>query len=190
MDLLPERRMNMKTQLRAGNISISLLAVLALGVPLTACSGKKPAEAPTASSNTETADSKEATDDPKVAGVTIGPRIAEACGIAASDSYFDYNSSRVSPKADELLAAVATCFTTGPLAGKNMRVVGHADPRGDEEFNMALGGKRSDNIASALSKKGLPENQMEASSRGEIDARGSDEQSWAKDRKVELMLAE
>lgn len=120
--------------------------------------------------------------------VKVDPSIAQACGISEPEAYFEYNSSKVSGAADGVLQKLATCFTTGPLAGKTMGVVGHTDPRGDEEYNMALGGRRADNIKAALVKKGLPDRQMQTTSRGEMEATGSDEASWAKDRRVELTL--
>jgi peptidoglycan-associated lipoprotein len=153
------------------------------------CAQEKPAEAPAPAS--EPAPQKELPgQDPKQAEIQIEPKLAEACGITESDAYFSYNSAKVSSTADGLLAKLAECFTTGPLAGRTMGIVGHADPRGESEFNLTLGGQRSDNVSAALAGKGLPKGQMTTSSRGEIDATGQDEQTWAKDRKVEVFLVD
>jgi peptidoglycan-associated lipoprotein len=78
---------------------------------------------------------------------------------------------------------------TGPLKGRSMRLVGHADPRGNEEYNMALGGRRADNVASAIASAGMDSARMATSSRGKMDATGTDEAGWAKDRRVDIMLA-
>jgi peptidoglycan-associated lipoprotein len=155
------------------------------------CAQEKPAEAPVSETPSEPAPQNNFPGkDPAQSEVKIGPKIAEACGIKESDAYFSYNSAKVSSMADGLLAKLAECFTTGPLAGRTMKIVGHADPRGESEYNMTLGGRRSDNVSAALAKKGLPQGQMTTSSRGEIDATGEDEQGWAKDRKVEVFLAD
>lgn len=124
------------------------------------------------------------------ASIEISDRIRQACGITETDAYFDFDSAAVTPVADRVLAKLATCFTTGPLAGQGMKLVGHADPRGDSEYNMVLGGKRADHVSAALAKKGMGSEKMMATSRGEMDATGDDESSWARDRKVEVMLAE
>jgi peptidoglycan-associated lipoprotein len=68
--------------------------------------------------------------------------------------------------------------------------VGHADPRGDEEYNLALGGRRADAVADALAQRRLSRNQISTTSRGEMEASGTDEPSWAKDRRVDVTLAE
>ena len=129
-------------------------------------------------------------DSPNAASVSISDEIRRACGLADTDAFFDYDSSRVTPKADRVLTGLASCFTAGPLKGRGMKLVGHADPRGDSEYNLLLGGRRADHVGSALSKKGLQADRISSSSRGEMDARGKDESSWASDRRVEVMLAD
>ena len=69
-----------------------------------------------------------------------------------------------------------------------MRLVGHADPRGDEEYNMVLGGRRADNVKSAIVQAGLHSSKIATTSRGEMDATGTDEAGWEKDRRVDVML--
>jgi len=89
------------------------------------------------------------------------------------------------------LDALAACFSEGgAAAGEGMRLVGHADPRGTEEYNMALGQRRAGSVAGYLSGKGLGDDKLETSSRGEMDATGTDEATWAEDRKVMIFLAE
>lgn len=154
-----------------------------------ACS-KKPAETPASEpAPSEPTPSEAQGRDPGQATIEIDPDISSACGISAPEAYFAYNSAKLSGEADGVLQKLVTCFTTGPLAGKTMRLVGHTDPRGDEEYNLTLGGRRADNVKAALSKKGLPDGQMQTTSRGEMEATGSDESSWAKDRKVNIALA-
>jgi peptidoglycan-associated lipoprotein len=70
-----------------------------------------------------------------------------------------------------------------------MNLVGHADPRGEEEYNMVLGGRRADNVQHFLVSVGLPTGQAMTTSRGEMDATGTDEAGWAKDRRVDVVLA-
>lgn len=156
-----------------------------------ACSKEKPAETPEPAPAATPADDNNAPGkDPAQAQIRISPGIAEACGITDSNTFFAYNSAKVSSVSAGVFKQLADCFTTGPLAGKTMRIVGFTDPRGDEEYNMVLGGRRADNVALALTNAQLPKAQLQTSSRGEIEARGSDEASWATDRKVELFLAD
>ena len=89
-----------------------------------------------------------------------------------------------------VLDALARCFITGPLKGKGMKLVGHADPRGELEYNLGLGQRRAGSISGFLAKKGVEQGKMATSSKGEFEASGTDEDSWARDRRVEILLAE
>jgi peptidoglycan-associated lipoprotein len=172
----------------------NLAALLSVPVLALACGGNEPPpKAPPAAPAEPPAEAileKHPEKAPNFAAIQISDRIREACGIAETETYFEFNSDRVAPKADKILLALANCFTQGPLAGRSMKLAGHADPRGDEEYNMVLGGRRADQVSAALAKKGLEKERMATTSRGAIEARGSDETGWAKDRRVDVMLAE
>lgn len=122
------------------------------------------------------------------ANVTVDEKIAEACDLPTPR--FGFDSSNVDSQAASTLDAVAKCFVTGPLKGKGMKLVGHADPRGETQYNFALGHRRAGTVAQFLIQKGVPPGRVATSSRGELDATGSDEDSWARDRRVDILLAE
>ncbi len=128
--------------------------------------------------------------DPAKSNINVSETIRKACGLTDTEAHFGYNSAAVRQSDRQTLKKIADCFMTGPLKGQTVRIVGHADPRGDSEYNMVLGGRRADNVAAALGRAGLDEGQMTTSSRGEMDATGTDEESWARDRRVELFVAE
>jgi peptidoglycan-associated lipoprotein len=88
-----------------------------------------------------------------------------------------------------VLNSIATCFETGPGAGKSMKLIGHADPRGETMYNFALGQHRAGSVASYLEHKGLQDGRLSTSSRGAMDATGTDEATWAQDRRVDILLA-
>jgi peptidoglycan-associated lipoprotein len=77
-----------------------------------------------------------------------------------------------------------TCTRDRSITAVN--VVGHADPRGTEEYNLALGDRRARAVVRYLQSLGLRRNNLTASSMGEEMARGYDESSWAQDRRVEM----
>ncbi|MEZ4374211.1 MAG: OmpA family protein [Polyangiaceae bacterium] len=129
-------------------------------------------------------------DDPKKSQINISDEIKKACGISDSDAHFAYNSANIRPQDEAVLKKLADCFATGPLKDKVMQLVGHADPRGDEEYNMVLGGRRAENVKSALNQRGLGKDKVKTSSRGELDATGTDEASYFEDRRVDVMVAE
>jgi peptidoglycan-associated lipoprotein len=127
-------------------------------------------------------------DNPARSAINISDEIRKACGISDTDAHFDYDSANVRPQEKIILKKLADCFSTGPLKGRQMKLVGHADPRGEEEYNMVLGGRRADNIKSAIAAEGLDQGKIATTSRGELEASGTDDASWAKDRRVDIML--
>jgi peptidoglycan-associated lipoprotein len=122
-------------------------------------------------------------------GVHIEDAIQKACGIADEDAYFAFDSSHVDADDRRVLRQVATCFERGPLAGKRMRLVGHADPRGDDDRNMVLGMRRARSVERYLVDEGVERRNVDTSSRGAMDAQGTDPGGWAKDRRVDLLSA-
>jgi peptidoglycan-associated lipoprotein len=127
-------------------------------------------------------------DVPTRSNIAIADDIKKACGITDADAYFAYDSANVRPQDQAILQKLAACFTSGPLKGRTMRLVGHADPRGDEEYNMVLAGRRADNVKGAIAGAGLDSAKMATTSRGELDATGTDETGWERDRRVDIML--
>ena len=152
------------------------------------CGSTSESIACTATAATE--DNPKPDDDPSKSQINISEEIKKACGISDSDAYFAFDSAHIRPQDHKILGQLATCFTSGPLAGREMRLVGHADPRGDEDYNMVLGGRRADNVKAFIVQKGLDDGKVVTSSRGEMDATGTDESSWSRDRRVDVMLGE
>jgi peptidoglycan-associated lipoprotein len=119
--------------------------------------------------------------------VHIARELREACGITEDRAFFDFNSSRVQRGDGQLLSQLATCFTTGPMAGRSMRLVGHADARGEDSYNLALGERRASSVQQALLGLGVEPQQVSTTSRGELDSSGEDEGSWRQDRRVDIV---
>lgn len=129
--------------------------------------------------------------DPKspTAGVVhISHDIRRACGISDDDAHFAFDSASLGQAERPVLNQLAQCFVSGPLAGREMRLVGHADPRGPDDYNMVLGGSRADTVKAFLTMKGVPGGRIATTSRGEMEARGTEEASWAEDRRVDVLL--
>jgi peptidoglycan-associated lipoprotein len=126
--------------------------------------------------------------------LTVSNAIAQACGIATRADgrpvapSFDYDSAALAPEDRELLGQVAKCLTEGALRNRSVTLIGRADPRGEPEYNMTLGGSRSDAVHRYMVDLGVGREQLKATSRGEMDATGKDEQGWAHDRRVDVEL--
>jgi peptidoglycan-associated lipoprotein len=126
--------------------------------------------------------------NPDEGNIRLGPKLKELCSMPTAR--FGFDSANLSPEAGKSLEALAECFVSGPAVGKGMRIVGHTDPRGPEDYNMALGKRRADSVAKHLTKRGVDKSRIASSSMGEQEATGTDDASWEQDRKVQIFLAE
>lgn len=179
---------------------IVALAVLALGLavpPLVACGGDKPpAKGPDDVASAAPAGPKtprlppDPPNSPQASALRISDEIVRACGISEPDAYFAFDSANLRKDDAHVLDLVVTCFTTGPLKGRTMRLVGHADPRGSSDYNVTLGQSRADAVKGYMVDHGMDKAKTESTSRGAMDATGTDEPTWARDRRVDMMLAQ
>lgn len=129
-------------------------------------------------------------ENPEPAVLAISRDIRDACGISDPRAFFAYNSAQLTQRDQGLLEQLAACFMTGPLKGRTMRLVGYADPRGDEDYNYLLGQRRADRARDAIVSAGLADALVSTTSRGENEATGQDETGWAADRRVEVLLGD
>lgn len=120
--------------------------------------------------------------------VSIDENIRTACGLSRAEAYFAYDSAKLQPRAEQVFEKLARCFISGPMKGQEMLLVGRADPRGGEEYNFVLGDHRAQSVARALRDLKVDDERIHTSSRGELDAKGTDEASWALDRRVNIRL--
>jgi peptidoglycan-associated lipoprotein len=163
--------------------------ILALTAALAACSsGVKlndvPVEDKTASANSNS--------QPVTATSTVAPVVSSTAstqGVAPAGLnvvYFDYDSFTLKPEARAVLERNAAHLQ----ANKQFKVQleGHTDERGGREYNLALGQKRAETVRRALTLLGVSDAQLEAVSFGKEKpaANGSDEATFAKNRRVEI----
>jgi len=105
-------------------------------------------------------------------------------GACALDSvYFDFNESGLTSSTTETLQKDATCIKSGT---KKVALFGHADPRGTDEYNLALSDRRAQSVKKYLTNLGVRSHMLRAVPKGKTEAKGTDEASWAKDRRVDV----
>jgi peptidoglycan-associated lipoprotein len=153
----------------------------------------KPAVTPTTTSAVSTASLAPASPGKTNSTIFLSDRLRQACGITTIESTkeapkFDFDQTAILPDDRDVLAQVAQCLTTGPLKGRSVKLVGRADPRGTQEYNMALGARRSNAVLKYLSGLGVGNTQLSETSRGALDATGGDEAAWRQDRRVDIDL--
>jgi len=131
----------------------------------------------------------------KQAAQPVSPNLAaaddllEQCSITAvkqDNPHFDFDTFELTSQDRDVLQQVATCLTTGPLKGKKLELIGRADPRGTEEYNLGLGDRRANTVGEYLQHLGV--SKIDAKTRGALDATGRDDTGWSQDRRVDLRV--
>lgn len=143
---------------------------------------------------------KQKTDDSAAAGASStaspvarpGPLKHEAPSPATAGAdddctpvqvHFALDSSQLESGEARLLEKPARCL--GGDHARHAVVGGHADERGTEEYNLALGDRRAQSAKKYLESLGV-EATLSSSSMGEEMATGSDESTWSRDRRVDF----
>ena len=155
------------------NQSINTFFALSLILVISACSSVQITE--------------EAVSDQSVAGVSITSKsTATQAVLANAVVYFDYDQSNLTAKSIQALKGVSD------LMKRNQKITisieGHADERGTREYNLALGQRRAESVASYLNANGVSRNRLITKSYGEERplSLGSNDTAWSKNRRVEI----
>ena len=109
--------------------------------------------------------------------------ISQTVFLFGTDKY-DLNT-----EAAGVLAAHSTLLQQ--QATLRLKITGHTDERGTADYNLALGERRANTVATFLAAAGVKPEQMQVVSYGEEkpQAAGVDEAAWSQNRRVELAYA-
>jgi peptidoglycan-associated lipoprotein len=102
--------------------------------------------------------------------------------------HFDYDQDAIKPEDRPILDHKADILRANPAL--RIRISGHADERGSDEYNLVLGNKRALAAKRYLEGKGIESSRIEITSYGEerpIDP-ASNEAAWAKNRRDEFEI--
>ena len=118
-----------------------------------------------------------------VATVNAG---STASAAAPRIVYFDFDSFTIKDEFRPVIEASAKSLSS--VRTKRVTIEGHTDERGGREYNLALGQKRAETVARAMTLLGAQDAQIEAVSFGKERpaVQGSDEAAWARNRRAEI----
>ncbi len=104
--------------------------------------------------------------------------------------YFEFDSSDV--KNDQVARIEVNAEFLKNQKGYDVRIEGNCDPRGTNEYNMALGERRALSAKKYLVNLGVDEAKMSTVSYGEerMLLLGHDELSWAQNRRADFVVVE
>ncbi len=166
---------------------ILMFALLSATLALTGCPKDKveetpPAE-PAASAGTQEAEPGALEEGAEAGGASEAERRA----LAERVVYFDFDSYEIASQYAAMIGAHARKIASSGAV--KVRLEGHTDERGSREYNIGLGEKRAQAVRRALMLQGVGDGQIVTVSYGEERPAqaGSDEASWAKNRRVEIV---
>lgn len=180
---------------------LALLVMLSLAVLLSGCRSKSKV-APKAAPETSTTGAIDRTipvsGDDFVSDSGVDPSVDwsdldELNRTAAMrgwlrDAFFDYDSSTLSTESREALIQSARWLQENPSL--ILLVEGHCDERGTEQYNLALGERRSNAATQYLATLGVGHDRIRSVSYGEERpfATGTDEDAWSQNRRAHLRV--
>lgn len=102
--------------------------------------------------------------------------------------YFAYDDADLDDRARGTLAEVREQLATAPALV--VRIEGHTDERGSEEYNLALGMRRAAAVQRYLAGQGVAASRMNIVSLGEERpaSGGSDESAWSQNRRAVFVV--
>jgi peptidoglycan-associated lipoprotein len=100
--------------------------------------------------------------------------------------HFEFDEADLRGDARSRLDAKLPILTANP--GVTLRISGHADERGSDEYNLALGQRRAAAAKRYLTERGVADGRIETVSYGEEQpvASGGDESAFAANRRAEF----
>jgi peptidoglycan-associated lipoprotein len=109
-------------------------------------------------------------------------------GTVAAMIHFDYDKSSIRPEDAGVLDQKVAILQANP--DLRIRVGGHCDERGSDEYNLALGNRRAQAAKQYLVSHGIDASRIETQSWGEerpaVD--GHDEGAWSQNRRDEFEI--
>jgi len=114
--------------------------------------------------------------------------IQRARDVLQQRVFFDYDKSDITPQARQILQRKAEILRASPQV--QLRLAGHADERGSNEYNMALGSRRAESVKNFFVSFGLNGDRFSTVSYGEERplVNGHNEDAWAQNRRVEFEI--
>jgi peptidoglycan-associated lipoprotein len=160
--------------------------VLGIALATAGCGGKQVEETPEPVAATP-APAPVSTPAPAPAPVAVDRPAPDTRRMTLEERiHFDLDRADLSPEARTALAAKAEILRT--VSGVSLRIDGHADERGSDEYNLALSKRRAAEAKRFLVSQGIDAARLETVGYGEeqpLDP-SSTESAWAANRRADF----
>lgn len=114
--------------------------------------------------------------------------LRRARAVLTERVHFDYDMSEIRPDAEQVLRSKVEILRASPNV--RIRIEGHCDERGSNEYNDALGNRRGQSVVDFFTNFGLDPSRFTTVSFGEDRplVRASNEEAWAQNRRAEFIV--
>ena len=114
--------------------------------------------------------------------------LRRARAVLTERVHFDYDMSEIRPDAEQVLRSKVEILRASPNV--RVRIEGHCDERGSNEYNDALGNRRAQAVVDFFTNFGLDPSRFTTVSFGEDRplVRASNEEAWAQNRRAEFIV--
>ena len=166
------------------------LLVAASLIAVAGCAKKKPEELPPPPAQTQTPPPAPESSGPVSGTAVPGSRADFLAAVGTDTVHFATDSYSLDGEATAILAKQAQWLAANP--GVKVTIEGHCDERGTREYNLALGDRRANSVKNYLTTNGVSAAQLSTISYGKERpvATGSDEASWAQNRRAVSVVPE
>lgn len=168
------------------NTKLATMLLLASATGLAACGKKAPEQLPPPP--VDTAPPQQTGPSTSMAGQVGSQEHFRNAVNGQTVIFFDTDRFNISTQSAATLQAQAQYFAQYPQL--TFTVEGHADERGTREYNLALGERRANAAKNYLVSLGIAPNRIAVVSYGKERpvALGSDERSWAQNRRAASVM--
>jgi outer membrane protein OmpA-like peptidoglycan-associated protein len=126
--------------------------------------------------------------DLRVTAVVLDAGLAELCGVDQARAHFDFDSAELDEEGRRVVRELADCLERGALAQQQIAIIGHTDPRGPDEYNLALGMSRAESVAQVLVGNNIARDRIEVMTQGDVHADHEEPERWPLDRRVDIRV--
>jgi OmpA-OmpF porin, OOP family len=106
-------------------------------------------------------------------------------GAASITITFGTGSAEITPDSQAALDVIARALTSDRLTDFNFAVEGHADPRGDDDFNLRLSQARAESVVAYLvNRHNVPMQRLQPIGKGETELARPDAPTAPENRRV------
>jgi hypothetical protein len=129
-------------------------------------------------------------DDAARGNIYIAHDVRAACALADDEAYFAFDLLYIRASHRRTFRALADCFESGPLRGREINLIGQVDLRGPRDRNELVARQRAANVWQIIVAESPHMNTIAITARESIDSTGASQSPWIEDGCVDVQCVD